>query len=208
MTVGAVVFDIGNVLIRWQPELFYDAEIGPEARRAMFAEIDLHGMNDRIDRGEGFAAVVGQVAAAHPHWGDAIRLWHDRWLDMAQPAIPQSVALLRRLRARGVPVFALTNFGVEPFALARRRYDFLDEFDRAYISGHLRMAKPDPAIYAHVEADSGIAPHRLLFADDRADNIAVAAARGWQVHLFTTPQAWGAALADAGLLTAEDAAAG
>ncbi|MDO9524117.1 MAG: HAD family phosphatase [Gemmobacter sp.] len=202
----AVVFDIGNVLIEWQPERFYDRVIGEPARRAMFAHVDLHAMNDRIDLGEGFATVVEGCARTYPDWADAIRLWHTNWLDMAAPAIPQSVRLMRALRARGVPVFALTNFGVETFALARQDYDFLNEFDRLYVSGHLRTAKPGSAIFAHVEADSGIAPGRLIFADDRAENIAAAKARGWQVHQFITPGAWGRALIDAGLLQEEDVA--
>jgi 2-haloacid dehalogenase len=206
MTADAVVFDIGNVLIEWQPERFYDRVIGETARRAMFAQVDLHAMNDRIDLGEGFASVVQDCARAYPDWSEAILLWHDRWLDMAAPVIADSVRLLRALRARGVPVFALTNFGVETFALARQHYDFLNEFDRSYVSGHLRMAKPGPAIYAHVEADSGIAPGRLIFADDRADNIAIAAARGWQVHQFTGAGPWARVLIDAGVLDEKDIA--
>ena len=176
--IDAVIFDIGNVLIEWQPERYYDAKIGPARRKAMFAAVDLHAMNDRVDRGEGFREVIYATAAANPEWSAEIRDWHDRWLDLAGPEIPHSVALLRRLRARGVPVFALSNFGVGSFALSETAYSFLTEFDRRYISGHMEVIKPDPRIYEMVEEDCGLAPERLLFADDRADNIAAAAARG------------------------------
>lgn len=205
MTVKAVVFDIGNVLIEWQPERFYDREIGPEARAAMFSEVDLHGMNDRVDAGENWRATVYEWAERYPPHRDAIRMWHDRWIELASPVIPHSLQLLRTLRKRGVPVFALTNFGIESFAYAQSIYRFLEEFDRRYVSGHMGLIKPDPAIYAAVEADCGLAPEALLFADDRAENIAAAEARGWQGHVFTDPQGWADRLVDEGVLSAQEA---
>jgi 2-haloacid dehalogenase len=205
MAVEAVVFDIGNVLIEWQPERHYDRVIGADRRRAMFAAVDLHAMNDRVDRGEHFETVVRETAAAYPEWHDEILLWHDDWLQMASPAIPHSVALLRALQGRGVPVFALSNFGIETFDIATPVYPFLKDFDRSYISGHMGVTKPDAQIYAMVEEDCGIAPQNLLFTDDRADNIEAAAARGWQVQLFDGPSGWAKRLVSDGLLTTEEA---
>lgn len=205
MSVKAVVFDIGNVLIEWQPERYYDSVIGEDRRRAMFAAVDLHAMNDRVDRGEGFRDVIYEQAEALPEWRSEIRMWHDDWIKMAAPAIPHSVRLMRALRAKGIPVLALTNFGVESFALAQQHYDFLNEFDQAYVSGHMKVIKPDADIYAQLEAASGIAPEHLLFADDRPENIAAAAARGWQVHHFEGPQGWADRLVGAGVLSQEDA---
>ncbi|NCO87743.1 MAG: HAD family phosphatase [Rhodobacterales bacterium] len=201
----AVVFDIGNVLVQWQPDAFYDRLIGPERRRALMAEVDLHGMNEGMDRGAPWLPSVRALAGAHPGWADEIMCWHGRWIEMLSPAIDHSVRLLRALRARGVPVFALTNFGVETLEQARARYPFLCEFDRAYVSGALRLMKPEPAIYAAVEADCRIAPGALLFADDRPENIAAAAARGWGVHLFEGPQGWADRLVAEGLLDAAEA---
>ena len=206
MTVQAVVFDIGNVLIEWQPERFYDSVIGEERRRAMFAAVDLHGVNDRVDRGENFRDVIYAAADADPAWRDEIRMWHDNWSDMAKPEIPHSVRLLRALRANKVPVFALSNFGIQTFALAEKVYPFLQEFDRRYISGHMSVIKPDAKIYEMLEADCGVAPEGLLFADDRIDNINAAHARGWQTHHFSDPSGFAARLIDEGLLTKEDAA--
>jgi 2-haloacid dehalogenase len=205
MTIEAVIFDIGNVLIELHPERYYDRVIGEERRRRLFAEVDLHAMNDRVDRGEDFTATIYGMADAHPEWRDEIRQWHDNWIELASPVIEPSIALLRALRARGVPVFALTNFGVGSFAYARTQYPFLDEFDRSYVSGHMGVIKPDPRIYEMVEEDCGIAPGRLLFADDRPDNIDMAASRGWQTHLFEGPEGWGARLRAEGLLPAEAA---
>ncbi|MCF6444455.1 HAD family phosphatase [Nereida sp. MMG025] len=206
MSVDAVVFDIGNVLIEWQPERFFDAVIGPERRKAMFAEVDLHGMNDRVDRGEGFRDVIYAEAEKYPDWRDEIRIWHDRWIEMAAPVIDRSVRLQTALRNKGVPVFSLTNFGVESFAYASTHYPFLQNFDRQYVSGHMKCIKPDAQIYQMLEDDCDVAPERLLFTDDRHDNIAVAKARGWQTHLFDGPDGWAARLVGEGLLTAEEAA--
>lgn len=202
--VQAVVFDIGNVLIEWQPERHYDRVIGQARRKAMFEAVDLHAMNDLVDRGAPFKETVYAAADEVPAFADDIRRWHSDWLQMASPAIPLSVALLRALRAKGVPVFALSNFGVETFALAEVEYPFLKEFDRRYISGHMRMVKPFADIYAALEEDCGVEPAGLLFADDRADNIAAAQKRGWQTHLFTDPLGWAACLEAKGVLTHDE----
>ncbi|CTQ32594.1 HAD family hydrolase [Jannaschia rubra] len=206
VTVRGVIFDIGNVLIEWQPERFYDRTVGEARRREMFAAVDLHAMNDRIDLGQGFRDIVHETAAAFPAFATEIRMWHDNWLDLAAPVIDRSVRLMRALRARGVPVHALTNFGIETFALARGHFDFLDEFDRPFVSGHLGVIKPDEAIYRLVEEDLGLTGDAILFTDDRAANVDAAGARGWRTHLFDTPQGWADRLVAEGLLSEREAA--
>lgn len=205
MTPQAVIYDIGNVLIEWNPERYYDATYGAEERARLFQAVDLHGMNDRIDAGALFRETIYDLADATPEWSGHIRRWHDNWINMASPRIDHSLTLLRRLRAKGVPVFALSNFGIHSFAYAQTQYDFLGEFDRRYISGHMGVIKPDAEIYRMVEADCGISPEALLFTDDRIDNIDAADARGWQTHLFQGPQGWADRLVAAGLLTEGEA---
>ncbi len=182
--IRAVVFDIGNVLLEWRPERFYDAQIGGDRRAALFASVDLDGMNERIDAGAPWEQSVAACAAAHPAWAAEIALWHHRWPDMLGPVIAPNLALLRRLRSGGIPVFALSNFGTETFALARREYPFLTEFDQSFISGHLGVIKPDPAIYSVLETETAMAPDHLFFIDDRPENIAAAQDRGWHGHVF------------------------
>ncbi len=205
MIPEAVIFDIGNVLTRWQPEAFYDRVIGEERRRALFAAVDLHQMNDLVDAGAAFRDTVYDWAEAHADWAEDIRMWHDRWIELASPRIDGSIALQRALRAKGVPVFALTNFGRDTFEHALPRMDFLRDFDRLYVSGRMGVIKPDPRIYEMVEADCGIAPSRLLFTDDRADNITAAARRGWRTHQFESWQGWARRLVAEGLLTESEA---
>ena len=203
MQPETVIFDIGRVLIHWDPEGFYDSVIGRPARERLFAEVDLHGMNIGIDAGNPWRESVEALAGRHPDWGAAIRLWHDRWIEMASPAIDRSVRLLRALRARGVPVLALTNFGNETLKIAKARFDFLNEFDRMFVSAELRLLKPDPAIYAALEMGTGYAPQRLFFTDDRPENCDAAAARGWHTHVFDGPEGLEKALLAHGLLTEE-----
>lgn len=202
MRPDVMVFDIGRVLIEWDPEGFYDRVIGPEARAALFAAVDLHGMNLQIDRGQGFRDPVAALAAAHPDHAAQIMLWHDRWSDMVPRAIDGSFRLMQALQARGVPVLALTNFGRETLVIAKARFDFLNTFDQMFVSGDLGVIKPEPAIYAAVEA-AGHAPERLFFTDDNPANCAAAAARGWHVHHFEGPEGLARALVRHGLLTEE-----
>lgn len=205
MTIKAVIFDIGNVLIEWQPEAFYDRKIGIVRRKAFFDAVDMHRYHHTIDQGAPFRETVYAVADKYPDWRTEICMWHDNWVELAAPDIPHSVRILNALRRNGVTVFALTNFGADNYPLTQDVYPFLKGFDREYVSGCLKTAKPDPEIYAFVERDCGIAVDRLLFTDDRDDNITTAAARGWQTHHFTGPQGWADRLISEGLLSKEDA---
>ena len=205
MQPQAVVFDIGNVLTCWTPEAFYDRVIGEARRRELFAEVDLHGMNLAVDAGALFRETIYEWAGANPKWAVEIRWWYDRWIELASPRIEGSIVLLRALRAKGVPVFALTNFGKDSFVEALPRLDFLSEFDRKYVSGEMGVIKPDPLIYQMVEQDCGLTGAQLLFTDDRADNITAAARRGWRTHQFESWQGWARRLVAEGLLTEQEA---
>ena len=130
MSVSAVIFDIGNVLCVWRPEDYYDRVYGVERRMRLFAGPDLHAMNFAIDAGADWKTTIYDFAERHPEWGAEIRDWHDQWIQLAAPLIPHSLRLMRALKRKKVPVFALTNFGDQTFAYAQSEYVFLNEFDR------------------------------------------------------------------------------
>ena len=199
-TPEVIVFDIGNVLLHWDPDQLY-AELIPDeaARKKFYRTVDTYSMNVEIDRGGPFRETIYATAEKYPEFTDLVRAWHDRWIDMAKPLIEESCEILLALRRQKFPVFALSNFGVDSFAYAETVYPILKEFDRRYISGHLKVVKPDPAIYEALEADSGLTGDSLFFTDDSAKNIAAARARGWQAELFTTPALLRTALADRGI---------
>ena len=198
----AAVFDLGNVLLQWNPEAYYDAVIGPERRKAFFDRVPVDTLNDRSDLGEDLSSLVREFAPLYPDWEREIQMWWEDWPKICAPEIPGSVDLLKRLKERGVPVYSLTNFGVETLNIATRTYPFLSLFDREFVSGHLQVMKPDDGIYEALEKGTGLTGSDLIFADDRADNIAAAKARGWQTHLFEHPEGWELALIRAGLLEA------
>ncbi len=204
MTPDAVVFDVGNVLVAWDPEGYYDRSIGRIARTRLFREVALHEMNARIDAGAPWHDTVVETAEENPRWRRDILSWRDSWDEMIGPVIEDSAALLAALRRRDVPVFALTNFGRETFDRARELFPVLRQFDGAVVSGHVGVLKPDPGIYRLFEDRSGLAPERLLYTDDRPENVAAAAERGWQTHLFEGPRGLGRRLVAEGLLREED----
>lgn len=198
----AVVFDIGRVLVEWEPERVYARLIpDPRARAALEARVDLAGMNLAGDREGDLAAAVEAWAARHP--GDAahIRAWRDRWREMIGPEIPGSVALLRRLKARGAPVLALSNFAADTYEAAQEMFPVLRAFDLEVISGREGVVKPQAEIYAILERRAGLSGAELFFVDDRAENVAAARARGWRAHLFEGAEGLAAALRDEGLPT-------
>lgn len=198
--IKAVIFDIGNVLIEWQPERFYDAVIGLERRKQMFATVDLHGMNDVVDGGGPFQETIYAWAEKYPEFSTEIRMWHDRWIEIAAPTIDLSWASLRALQAKNIPVLALSNFGIGSFAYAETEYPDLGLFDQRYISGHMGVIKPAKDIYQMLEDACGYDPEALLFTDDRQENIDAAHDLGWHTHLFEGPENWINCLIGHGLL--------
>lgn len=206
MSIQAVIFDIGMVLMEWHPERFYERVLGAERKAALFQAVDLYAMNHDLDLGVDFRDRVYSEAEKFPEWADEIRMWHDNWAEFAQPDIPHSARLLRALRAKGIAVHALSNFGVGTFEVAEDLHPVLKEFDQRYVSGHLGLVKPDPAIYIALEQGTGLAPETLLFTDDRPENIDAAAARGWNTHLFDHPQPFADRLVAEGLLSRDEAA--
>lgn len=205
MTIKAVVFDIGNVLIQWDPTPFYDDLIGPERRNQLFAEARLDDMNELVDLGHPFRQTIYDWAEQHPKWRDEIRMWHDHWIEFARPDISLSVHLMKALQTKGIPVMSLSNFGVDSYDYAATFYPFLREFDRDFISGHMGVIKPDPKIYAMLETETKLSGSDLIFTDDRADNIFAASERGWKTHLFTGPEGWADRLVAEGLLSEDEA---
>lgn len=204
-TPKAVVFDIGNVLVQWQPDRLYVTLIPDAADRARFmATSGVNEMNLEIDRGAPFREHIYAHAAARPHQEQLIRAWHDRWPQMFQPAIEGSIALLRLLRQRGVAVHALSNFGDQSFELACTIYPVLEEFDIPVISGREGVIKPDPQIYRILEERSGLSGADLFFTDDKPENIGAARRRGWQTHLFRNADALALELAGLELIEAHE----
>ena len=194
------VFDVGNVLIRWDPRNLYRKLIADEAEREDFlARICSPEWNLEMDRGRAFAEGVAERVALFPQHEALIRAFDERWLETLDGAVEESVAILEELRAAGVKTYAITNFSGEKFALTRTRYSFLDDFDGIIVSAHERLLKPDPRIYALLCERHGLAPADCIFIDDNLANVEGALAFGMRGHHYQTAVALRADLRQRGL---------
>ena len=174
-----VVFDIGNVLLRWNPRNLYRKTFDDEARMERFLATALAmDFVAHTDTAPDFAAAVEARAKAFPEFAAELRLFHERWVETLGGPIDENVALLRRLKLAGRPVHALSNFATDKFALARERHDFLNAFDVAVISGHVGAVKPEARIYEILFERVGLGPEDLLFIDDSPANVRAAEALG------------------------------
>ena len=194
------VFDIGNVLIRWDPHCLYRKLIPDEAERLDFLNRICPGeWNLEMDQGKPFAQGVAERAALFPDKADLIRAYHERWVETLDGAIDGTVAILGELRALGIPCYAITNFNHETFDIAVQHFPFLDSFDGIVVSGREGVLKPDRAIYDLLCRRHGLDAADCLFIDDSAANVVAAEAAGMRAHRFIEPTALRDALKAAGL---------
>ena len=163
-----VVFDIGNVLVRWDRRNLFNKVFDDEARLERFLS-DACGMNfvSHTDVASDFSKAVAERAEAYPEFAGELRLFDTRWIETLGAPIDENVALLRRLRAAGRPVHALSNFATEKFA-AREEPPFLPRWSSTLcvVSGRAGVAKPDPRIFEILFERVGSRPGELLFIDD------------------------------------------
>lgn len=179
-----VVFDVGNVLVEWEPDRVY-GELFPEpdAREAFYARVGLHEMNLSGDRGE-LEPRVEEWAARHADDAEAIRAWRGRWAEMFTPAIPETAEVMARARGSGLRIAALTNFAADTWRVGQDMYEVLRGFDAEVVSGRVGAVKPEAEIYAAAEAATGARGAQLWFLDDKPTNVAAARARGWGGRVF------------------------
>lgn len=190
-TLGAVVFDLGGVLIDWNPRHLYRSLFdGDEAAMERFlAEVCTPAWNAQLDTGRSWREAVGALADRYPEQRDLITAYDDRWDEMLGGPIEGTVAVLADLRRAGVRVAALSNWSAEKFPVALSRFAFLGWFDTIVISGDVGINKPDPRIYRHLFEQTGLDPGSCVFVDDSTANVAAAAALGMtalRFHDFAT----------------------
>ena len=199
-TPHIVVFDIGNVLLRWDPRHLYRALFDDEAQMEWFlAHVCDPAWNLEQDRGRTWAEAVEERIARHPEWASRIRAFDERWQETVPGAIEENVALVARLRAAGVPTYAITNFSREKFEESRRRFPWLDAFDGVVVSAVERLVKPDPAIYRLFLERYGLTAPDCVFIDDSEANVAGAQSVGMGAILYREPMDLAAALRRMGL---------
>ena len=183
--IDAIVFDIGRVLVQWSIRNLYAKLIDDPARLDWFlAHVATEDWNFEHDAGKPLAQLVAERSALFPDEADLIALYPQRWLETVPGPISGTAALVEALAARGHPLYAITNFGAETWAIFRPTFPVLDHFRDIVVSGRERIVKPDPAIYALAQGRFGHDPARMLFIDDSLPNVQSARACGWNAHHF------------------------
>ena len=201
MAVRGVVFDVGNVMVRWDPRTLY-AKIFPDpAEREWFlANVCTMPWHMRHDDGVSFADNRAPLLARFPEHAEAIIAWEARWWEMFSGPIPETEAAIEALHARGVTMLGLTNMPSSTAAGTFAMSPAFGRFRHIVVSGDVGLCKPDPRIFELTARYAGLAPAELLFVDDSNRNIDAAAALGFAVHHFTDPAALAPALGAHGLL--------
>lgn len=199
--VKAVLFDLGNVLISWDPFEFYWRHFPTESEARWFVDhVCTLAWHTRHDGGAPMALTCAEHAALFPEYADKIALWSPGWWDMHPGLIEETAALVERLHRNGVALYALTNMPAEKWPGYKERWPVFGLFRDVIVSGEEGVFKPDPAIFRiALERMGGLQPHEAAFADDNARNVAAAEALGMRAHRFVEPQALTDWLASLGL---------
>ncbi|MDR3372621.1 MAG: HAD family phosphatase [Ancalomicrobiaceae bacterium] len=199
--ITAMVFDLGGVLIDWDPRYLYRPIFNDDAAMEHFlSEICSPAWNEQQDSGRPFAEALRDIAANHPGYETLAAQWLTGFEKMMPNAIEGSLALLKTLRTQGTPLYALTNWPADTFPVALRKFDFLSWFNGIVVSGTERTRKPQAPIFRILLDRYGLAPQECFYTDDNLANLTTARDLGFRVHHFTSPENLAAALREAGLL--------
>jgi 2-haloacid dehalogenase len=185
----AVVFDFGGVLLDWNPRYLYRPLFGDDHAGMEYFLTHICSMTWNLmqDAGRPFAEGVAELSARYPDHRELIAAYHDRWEEMIPGPIHGTVEVVRALHQRGIPLYGLSNFSRETFALTRRRFDFFAAFQGIIISGEVRLIKPDPAIYLRLLHDYQLDAGDCLFIDDLPLNLQTAEHLGLRTLHFQSP---------------------
>ena len=177
--ITSVVFDLGNVLIDWNPRYLYRKIFKTETEVEWFLEnICDEQWNKKHDAGQPFSKGIAELTKLHPQYSEQIRIWFDRCEEMLGGPLEESVAILAELKKKEIPLFVLSNWSAETYPKAEVLFDFLNWFDGKIISGTTGIIKPDPEIFHLLLKSFNLTPENTVFIDDIQDNIEAAKALG------------------------------
>lgn len=202
-TITTVVFDLGGVLIDWDPRHLYRQLFSdPQEMEVFLRDVVSPDWNAEQDSGRTWAEATAELVARYPDHEEMIRVYSERWADMLAGPIAGTVDILQEVRVAGFRILALTNWSAETFPRARGMFPFLEWFEGIVVSGDERIRKPDPEIWRRLIERYGVDPARSVYIDDVPTNASVAADLGFQAIRFESPEQLRARLAELGVLTA------
>jgi 2-haloacid dehalogenase len=200
--VNTVVFDLGGVLVDWNPRhLLREVMPGREAEvETLLADVLNHAWNLERDKGDSWAEAIARLKVEYPRWADIFDTYTERWPETLVGSLDDTVVILRELKARGTPLYALSNWSAEMFPHAEAKYDWLELFDGIVVSGRVKMIKPDRDIFEYLMDTYDLQAVDLFFIDDNEPNVLAARSYGIHAHRFEEAGALRAELGAEGLL--------
>lgn len=181
-----IIFDFGNVLVQWHPELVYGEYFGDEAKAWWFlrhvADMDFR---QRIDAGESMDSCIRELQEKQPEYTEAIELYRSKWREMLTGEVPGMRDLISELRVKKYEIYGLTNWSMETFPEARERFGILQLIDRYVVSGAEGLVKPDPRLFQVLLERYHLKAEECIFVDDNLDNVSAAKKLGMQGIVFT-----------------------
>lgn len=202
--IDSVVFDLGKVLLDWDPRYYYQQHFGSDSQGLERFVLDIvpgtwiAGM----DGGKPATEAIAERQRELPQHARLIGLWTEGWPAMLRGEVAGTAQIIRELKSRGLRLYALTNFSTETFPIALQRCPTLAMFEDMVVSGEIGLVKPDPRIYAYTAQRCRLVPAQTLFIDDMAANVAAASEAGWHALRFVSPERLRADLLRRGLLPA------
>ena len=207
--IRTVVFDLGGVLLDWDPRYLYrDLFKNDERMEHFLGTVCAPAWNHTLDLGRSWSDARQEAVERYPEYTEYIDMYWDRWLDMFSGPIHETVDLLMYLKRKKIPVLALSNWNDVKFQVALEEFPFLRLFDGRIVSGEVRLAKPDPAIYHMLLDTYKLNPRETFFVDDRLENVEAARNLGIEAVQFTSPAPLEKDLANHGLIPEAEAGAG
>lgn len=189
MSIKAVIFDFGGVLLKWNPHNLFRRHFDNEHQtvESFLKEINFTEWNSEQDKGRPFSEGIAVLSGQFPQYSHIIHSFQDDWEQSLEGTFEESVELLKLLKQNGYPIFGLSNWSAETFPIARKRFDFFELFEGMIISGEVRLIKPDPAIFELCLKMVRKPAHECLFIDDSEKNILTAEHLGFETILFRSP---------------------
>jgi len=185
-TIDAVVFDIGGVLLDWSPDYLYADLIPDEQQRTHFlTNVTTPAWNHRQDAGRPWVDAIAELTSLHPEHSEWIEAYDTGWLKMVKGVFEDTAAILTRLRALGIPTYALTNFSADKWEVAKDAFPILTGFDGEVVSAIEQTVKPDEKIYRILIDRYDLDPARTFYTDDMQYNVDGARTVGLAAELFT-----------------------
>lgn len=207
-SITTAVFDLGAVLIDWNPRYVFRSMFADEdAMERFLATVTTPEWNAEQDRGRTLAEATAILVAEYPEHADLIGAYYGRWDEMVGDPIAGTVDLVKQLKAAGIRLVALTNWSAETFPRVRHRLGFLDDFEAVLVSGTVGLIKPDPAIYLLLIERHAVDVRHSIFIDDSTRNVEAAAALGFDAIHFRSPEQLAQELRRRGLITPVDSVA-